>query len=299
MDPKSDNYIPKSRYSAMNHYISDHPYYAGEQINDGTKLRINPKLYQKLKDEGMSDRLAYHFASLFVHDSVVIYGDRTHYDPETTEHFENFNSTNWNSVRFKPPPSLDSNIGWRVEFRTLDVQITDYENAAYITLVNLMTKVINDFDVNLSLPISLSDVNMERAHAVDAVTKQKFWFRRNVVNKDSDYTTNPLKENNWQVRHEDLKDNSEISPESEFVEMTISDILEGNEEIGNTGLMDLIYEYMDLHKFSEKDKHFYTTMLDFLVKRARGEIKTGARFMRDLVLTHPEYKQDSMVTNKI
>lgn len=155
MDPDSDNYVPKSRYSAMNHYISDHPYFAGDKLNDGIKLKVNQEWYDKLKDEGMSDRLAYHFASLFVHDSLVIYGDRLNDDPDSTEHFENFNSTNWNSVRFKPPPSYDSGIGWRVEFRTLDVQITDYENAAYIALVTLMTRVLNDFDVNISLPISL------------------------------------------------------------------------------------------------------------------------------------------------
>jgi hypothetical protein len=36
-------------------------------------------------------------------------------------HFENLQSTNWNSLRFKPPPTVDSNIGWRVEFRPMDI----------------------------------------------------------------------------------------------------------------------------------------------------------------------------------
>jgi len=39
--------------------------------------------------------------------------------------------------------------------------------------------------------------------------------------------------------------------------------------------------------------------LDFLQKRARGEIPTGARYLRDLVLNHPEYKQDSIITPAI
>lgn len=43
--------------------------------------------------------------------------------PATNEvsHFENLQSTNWNSLRFKSPPSVDSDIGWRVEFRPLDI----------------------------------------------------------------------------------------------------------------------------------------------------------------------------------
>lgn len=36
-------------------------------------------------------------------------------------HFENLQSTNWNSLRFKPPPTADSAIGWRVEFRPMDI----------------------------------------------------------------------------------------------------------------------------------------------------------------------------------
>ena len=36
-------------------------------------------------------------------------------------HFENLQSTNWNSLRFKNPPTVDSNIGWRVEFRPMDI----------------------------------------------------------------------------------------------------------------------------------------------------------------------------------
>lgn len=36
-------------------------------------------------------------------------------------HFENLQSTNWNSLRFKNPPTEDSDIGWRVEFRPMDI----------------------------------------------------------------------------------------------------------------------------------------------------------------------------------
>ena len=237
-DPDSDKFIPKPRWSAMNHFISQHPYFLDERINDGKKINVDEEHLKKLVDAGISDRLAYHLASLFIHDALVIFENHTHYDPESTEHFENFNSTVWNSVRFKPPPSLDSKIGWRVEFRTLDNQITDFENAAYITLVNLMTRVLNDFEVNLSMPISLCDENIERAQGVDAVLKQKFWFRKHIVEKNSDYTQNKAKLSNWDFsKLEEVK--STESSESEFIEMTVLDILEGNKDIGNTGLLEL------------------------------------------------------------
>ena len=42
-------------------------------------------------------------------------------DDEKSAHFENLQSTNWNSMRFKPPPSKESKIGWRTEFRAMDI----------------------------------------------------------------------------------------------------------------------------------------------------------------------------------
>lgn len=34
-------------------------------------------------------------------------------------------------------------------------------------------------------------------------------------------------------------------------------------------------------------------------QRANGKLKTNARFMRDFVTAHPEYKQDSVVSERI
>jgi glutamate--cysteine ligase catalytic subunit len=57
---------------------------------------------------------------LFNRDSIVLF-ENFKENKDNTFLFENFNSTNWNSVRFKPPPGLESDIPWRVEFRTLEV----------------------------------------------------------------------------------------------------------------------------------------------------------------------------------
>ncbi len=75
-------------------------------------------------------------------------------------HFENLQSTNWNTLRFKSPPSADSDIGWRVEFRPLDIQLTDFENAALTVFVCMLVNIINEFSLDFVMPISLVDKNM-------------------------------------------------------------------------------------------------------------------------------------------
>lgn len=57
-------------------------------------------------------------------------------------------------MRFKPPPSSSPEIGWRIEFRPMEVQLTDTENAAYIVFIVLITRLILSMDLNLLIPIS-------------------------------------------------------------------------------------------------------------------------------------------------
>jgi glutamate--cysteine ligase catalytic subunit len=72
-------------------------------------------------------------------------------------------------MRFKPPPSKDSKIGWRVEFRTMDIQLTDFENSALIVLFGMIANLVNNFDVDFIMPISKVDQNMDRAHKRDGL----------------------------------------------------------------------------------------------------------------------------------
>lgn len=74
-------------------------------------------------------------------------------DEESMDHFENIQSTNWQTIRFKPPP-VDSPIGWRVEFRSMEVQMTDFENAAFSIFIVLLTRAILSFNLNFYMPIS-------------------------------------------------------------------------------------------------------------------------------------------------
>lgn len=67
--------------------------------------------------------------------------------------FQNIQSTNWQTMRFKPPPPY-SPIGWRVEFRPCEAQLTDFENAAIVCFVVLLTRTILSYQLNLLIPIS-------------------------------------------------------------------------------------------------------------------------------------------------
>lgn len=167
--------IPKSRYDSVDCYIADSPYNRPE-YNDND-MPIDENIRDKLIKRGVDRLLATHFAHLFIRDPIVIFEETMLQDDEkSSDHFEvgllhfllfyeysqthlslglvqNIQSTNWQTVRFKPPPP-GSPIGWRVEFRSMEVQLTDYENAAFAVFIVLLTRAIMSKGLNFYLPIS-------------------------------------------------------------------------------------------------------------------------------------------------
>jgi len=70
---------------------------------------------------GIDEQLGKHVAHLFIRDPVAVYREKLFISDENEmDHFENLNSTNYQSARFKPPPP-NSDIGWRVEMRPMEV----------------------------------------------------------------------------------------------------------------------------------------------------------------------------------
>lgn len=69
----------------------------------------------------IDENLLNHLGFLFARDPLVLFEKKININNNSeTAHFENIQSTNWNSVRLKPPPSMTSSIGWRFEFRTME-----------------------------------------------------------------------------------------------------------------------------------------------------------------------------------
>ena len=52
-------------------------------------------------------------------------------------------------------------------------------------------------------------------------------------------------------------------------------------------------------QYDKEDIALANLYLSFTLARAKGEVMTGASYIRELVLNHPEYKKDSLVTPRM
>ncbi|KAJ4396047.1 glutamate--cysteine ligase [Gnomoniopsis smithogilvyi] len=297
--------IPKSRYASNSTYISTDARLRPEYFDP--ELVIDPIIKQKLLDGGMDDRLATHFAHLFIRDPIVIFSeDLEQLDMSKTDHFENIQSTNWQHMRFKPPPA-DSNIGWRVEFRPMEIQITDFENAAFAVFIVLITRAILSFDLNFYIPIVKVDENMETAHRRDAVLGEKFHFRK------TPFTTRTPRASGTSTPlgggHGISRPPTPLGPvEDEYRLMSINEIINGtaatgidddDEEGGFPGLIPIVESYLDSVNMDVATRCELATYLDLIRKRASGELWTAAKWIREFVASHPSYQFDSVVPEEI
>lgn len=266
----SDVVIPKSRYDSVDSYLAQDPVLLADEAHyNDTKLVVNKRALKRLDDAGFDPLLAQHFAHLFIRDPIVIFRELLHQDNSTSaDHFENIQSTNWQTLRFKPPPP-GSDIGWRVEFRPMEVQATDFENAAFTVFIVLLTRVILSYKLNFYMPISKVDENMRVAHHRDAVLNETFWFRKN-VQRDSP---------------------------KEYTKLSLDALVNGSDEF--PGFIPLIRRFLaatsvDLDTLCELSKY-----LSLVSKRASGALPTNASWIRQFVTSHEDYKQDSAISESV
>merc|ERR1719410_2706259 len=268
--------IPKSRYDSIDSYLSCCAK-KWEGYNDIPVL-YDPEVYKKLVDGGVDDLMAQHVAHLFIRDSVSMFSNKVredgNYDEDDMDHFENIQSTNWQTMRFKPPPPGDK-IGWRVEFRPCELQISDFENAAVCCFVVLLTRSILSYKWNLLMPISKVDENMKRAQKRDAVRTQKFWWRKDIFTVCSE------------------------TKEPEITEMSIDEILNGIPGTDYQGLIALVRDFLRGQDDVEADTMCtLSNYWQLLSQRASGKLKTNARWIRDFLQGHSSYHQDSKVSEE-
>jgi glutamate--cysteine ligase catalytic subunit len=256
-------------------------------------------------DGGMDSLLATHFAHLFIRDPIVIFNeDLQELDLGKTDHFENLQSTNWQHIRFKPPPA-GNDIGWRVEFRPMEIQVTDFENAAFSVFMVLITRAILSFDLNFYIPIPKTDENMQTAHKRDAVLDDKFYFRKNPfpTRYPRPYSSSggPNSGTNSPVTLS--RPPTPTGPvEDEYALMGIDEIMNGSKgdsENNFPGLIPLVESYLDSMNVDVETRCELAAYLDLIRKRANGSLWTAAKWIRHLVDEHEEYKHDSVVGEKI
>jgi glutamate--cysteine ligase catalytic subunit len=342
---KGQRRMYKSRYDCISTYIYQGAFFPGEEpvgdknglanrvlnIYNDIPVPIEEESYRLLREAGIDPALSQHVAHLFIRDPLVVFnGAVEEVDDETqTNHWESIQSTNWQTVRWKPPPPRNSpndpHIGWRTEFRSMELQLTDYENAAFTAFIVLLTRVILAFDLNLYIPISRVDANMQRAHSRNASAKGKFFFRRHMAplqEGDNGYGVQYTSmfsseaegvseaENSYSrfgddVDHDGVSRQRRTAPfapgsdeENSYEEMTMAEIMCGKDDYF-PGLIPLVQAYLDHINCDSITRRRIDSYLDFITRKATGELMTTATWIRQFVKCHPAYKADSVVTDAI
>ncbi|KAL2708905.1 Gamma-ECS [Kluyveromyces marxianus] len=281
--------INKSRYSVVDLFLGGNGFFDAK-FND-TEVPINEKVFKRLTTNDihpMDKDLARHFAHLFIRDPLVIFEERIEQDNMTeTDHFENIQSTNWQSLRFKVPaqdatPDNKKAPGWRVEFRPMEVQLTDFENAAYSNFIYLVIESILTFSDKINAYMYMSEIweNMETAHRRDATLKEKFYWKSDFA--DTQGKTELLTIN--EIFH-----NAHNGIFSVFI----------NPILVHKGLVSKSWTELLHNSGDNADLIRLYYYLKLISDRASGVLPSEASFIRSYVLNHPEYDHTSNVTKKI
>jgi glutamate--cysteine ligase catalytic subunit len=80
----------------------------------------------------------------------------------------------------------------------------------------------------------------------------------------------------------------------------MNEIVNGQpQEDGFPGFIPLIHNYLNSTNIDIETRCKLTKYLDLISRRASGELMTGATYLRHLVMQHPDYKHDSVVSSSI
>jgi len=286
--------INKSRYDSIDCFIA-----ADEALKDhynDIDLVYDKEICKQLEEAGIDNKLARHIAHLFIRDPLVIYKDKIEIDDSTrSDHFENIQSTNWQTVRFKPPPP-GSSIGWRTEFRPMEIQFTDFENAAFVVFMVLLTRTIRSFRLNMYIPITKVDENLARAATPNSAVNQKFYFRKDLSRASSVEKESSLPDGLRSVPDE-TGEGKEQEGHNYYREMAANEIINGSSSF--VGLIPLVRAYLSSINVDVETSLAIDRYLALISKRASGELITPATWIRNFVTSHPAYKKDSVITEEI
>eukprot|EP01035_Chromulina_nebulosa_P020933 gene20933-27133_t len=303
--------IHKSRYSSVSSYLnkpsSKDEEIAIRRLND-IDAGIDSSAFELLRSNpNIDETLASYIAHLFIRDPLVIFEDSIYLDDQAVlDHFENIQSTNWRTIRWKPPvlsvgieaerrkrindhkkipfnvfndqsddnsASTDINSfgpGWRVEFRPLEIQLTDFENAAYTITIVLLARSLLAMGYNFYLPMSKLEENFRRSQLIDAVLNEKFYVNR------LSYYSNRIGE-------------IHCPDDSDVVEMSIDEIINGSEDKNHLGVIPAIKNYLNALGCNKKTLDQLYKYLSLISDRASGKLPTAARWMRNYVKSHEHH----------
>ena len=281
-NPQSDKYIYKSRYSPVYSYLGN----VNKYFNNYPKFPLNQDYYKQFIEAGISENLATHFCNLLVRDPLVIFDKKINItDDNDMTHFENINSSNWNSLRFKLPRPADGDHSYKIEIRTCDLQLTPFENTSIIHFIVNLYNIILKRNCNFIIPITKVDQNYENAYCNDAINKQKFWWRINCFDNIN------INDDNFDYK-KDEEDNIKL--------LTINEILNGANQFNYLGLISFIKKEINKNpNYNEIMRQNLLKFANHMEKKAKGEIWTDAKYIRKFINDHPKYNKDSIITEDI
>ena len=176
--------IEKSRYATISYYIGK----GSEKYNDAPPYEKDDDIDKIIKDAGIDSLLAEHLNYIFIRDPLVIFKNGLPINPVSSENteegkvveklldkYENIHSTNWNTVRLKVP--VPEVCGWRVEFRPMEIQSTNFTNTSFLVFVNIMIRAILKYKPDWYIPISMVDDNMEKSQMKNALLAEKLFHK--------------------------------------------------------------------------------------------------------------------------
>ncbi|KAF9969235.1 hypothetical protein BGZ65_012127, partial [Modicella reniformis] len=184
----------------------------------------------------------------------------------------------------------------------MEIQLTDFENAAFAIFIVLVTRAVLSFNTNFYIPISKVDENMKVAHHRNAVLEQKFHFRKQIFPQSRPGTPSGSPKVSSATLPETTSTTAAaggVDRSDEYELMTINEIINGNPEKGYPGLLGLVNNYLNTLNIDIETRCEISKYLELIKKRANGTLMTAASWIRQFVQTHPEYKQDSVVSERI
>lgn len=169
-------------------------------------------------------------------------------------------NTFWKSVRLKLPYNdLPSDMGWRVEFRTMDLQLTDFENAAFAVSSMLVAKALvwaNIFPYSFLMDI---DNDYDLAVKKNSCLKEKFSWNN--------------------------------------TKKTICQIFDGDDE--DEGLLSICNRYLDSNSISIDEKNLYKLYLDYVYQISCGNIPTTATDIRNEIESVKNNLDSNLISQEI
>ncbi|KAF2669907.1 GCS-domain-containing protein [Microthyrium microscopicum] len=238
-----------------------------------------------LEAGGMDSVLAKFFATIHLRDPIYLDCRDGNVENVTGKAVHlSLLSSFWSHVRLKVPEPDAPNHGWRVEFRPMELQPTDYENAAILVFLNLLRQTLSWLgpEYDFWMPLNLVEENMQRAHTRDGLTQTRFWF-----------PSNSCATGNGSIAGSKHRDSQDIT------ELSIADIINGRTGVIE-GLLPTVRRFLASNAtFEDPQSEQLEPYLNFIELHAEGKIPTTASWIRNFVQAHHSYKKDSRVGPEI